>query len=224
MKRSRELWQTLVAASLTALALAVQAETAGVRPRVVVEALFPHRAVIQVNGVRRVIGAGQRSPDGVKLLEADSRKARFEVDGERFELGLNERVDANFRPPDAGPSVKIVEAGDSQFYVDGEANGNPLRLVVDTGAAFVSVNSRQAARLGLLSKFDGTPVTMSTASGLAQGYRLKLRTLRVQGLLARDVDCVVMDGDFPEVALLGQSFLNRFQMTRVGPLLTLQQR
>jgi hypothetical protein len=33
-----------------------------------------------------------------------------------------------------------------------------------------------------------------------------------------------MGGDFPQVALLGQSFLNRFQMTRNGPLLTLQQR
>ena len=126
MKTSREFWRAL-AATLAALSIAVAAETSVARPGVVVEALFPHRAVIQVNGVRRVIGAGQRSPDGVKLLEADSRKALFEVDGQTFELGLNERVDANFRLPDAGPSVKNVEAGDSQFYVDGEINGNPPR-------------------------------------------------------------------------------------------------
>src|SRR6185369_7505119 len=52
--------------------------------------LFPGKAVVVIDrGAPRTLAVGQRTPEGVVLLSADSRGAELEIDGrrERLEMG-----------------------------------------------------------------------------------------------------------------------------------------
>ena len=64
---------------------------------------------------------------------------------------------------------------------------------------------------------------MSTANGVAQGFRIKLNSVRVGDVEVYDVDAVVTPQPMPFV-LLGNSFLTRFQMKRDNNQMTLDKR
>ena len=96
--------------------------------------------------------------------------------------------------------------------------------MVDTGASMIAINKHMAKKLGLLYRTDGTPGQIETASGVVRAYYLKFKNVKVRTLELHDVEGVVVDGDFPTVALLGQSFLNRFSMRREGLLFELEEK
>ncbi len=50
--------------------------------------LFKDKAIINVDGKRRVLASGQTSPEGVTLIAADSRKAVLEIDGRQATYAL----------------------------------------------------------------------------------------------------------------------------------------
>lgn len=206
------------------LATTLLARGARAEPQVRIEALFPGRAVVSIDGQRRVLEAGKPGRDGVTLLSADSRRARLQIGDAVRELAVNDRVGASFSAPTRAPGVTLVEAPDGHFYVDGQINGNPVRMVVDTGASTVALSAREARQIGLMFHVDGKPMTVETASGPARAFALRLREIRLQTLVLTDVDAMVLEGDFPRVALLGQSALEHLQMTRNGALLELRQR
>ena len=45
-----------------------------------VQALFTGKAVLMIDGQRRVLGVCETSPEGVKLLKSDSNGATLEID------------------------------------------------------------------------------------------------------------------------------------------------
>jgi aspartyl protease family protein len=63
-------------------------------------------------------------------------------------------------------------------------------------------------------------VSLSTANGNAQGFQVKLDSVRIGEVEVLNVDAVVMPQAMPFM-LLGNSFLNRFQMLRDNDQLTL---
>ena len=63
-------------------------------------------------------------------------------------------------------------------------------------------------------------MSLSTANGNAQGFHVKLDSVRVGDVEVLNVDAVVMPQAMP-LMLLGNSFLNRFQMLRDNDQLTL---
>lgn len=219
MKTTPPLTRLIFLLAASCLALAARAD-----PQIRIEALFPGRAVVNIDGQRRVLEAGKPGRDGVTLLSADSRRARLQIGDEVRELGVNERVGASFSAPSRPPGLTLVESPDGHFYVDGAINGNPVRMVVDTGASSVALSAREARRLGILFHVDGTPMTVETASGPAKAFAVRLRELRLRSIVLTDVRAMILEGDFPRVALLGQSGLERLQMTRNGALLELRQR
>jgi len=108
------------------------------------------------------------------------------------------------------------------FFSQGSINNRPVQFLVDTGASDVALGQSEADRLGLDYK-SGRPVLMNTANGTAQGWRLKLRTVRLGEVTVYEVDAVVTPMPMPAV-LLGNSFLNRFNMRRDADQLTLNRR
>jgi aspartyl protease family protein len=70
---------------------------------------------------------------------------------------------------------------------------------------------------------NGQPVLMSTANGTAQGWRVRLDSVRAGTLELRGVDAIVTPQPMPYV-LLGNSFLRAFEMSRTGDEMVLQQR
>ncbi|MGH3087762.1 MAG: retropepsin-like aspartic protease family protein, partial [Rubrobacteraceae bacterium] len=79
-------------------------------------------------------------------------------------------------------------------------------------------------RLGLDYKLTGEQGLTTTASGTAKAYYLSLDKVKVGDILLRSVPAAVIDGEFPLKVLLGNSFLNRVQMTRNGQVLELHQK
>ena len=106
-----------------------------------------------------------------------------------------------------------------QYLADGEVNGERVTFLLDTGATQVALSTRLARELGLEL---GTPVTLQTAAGPAQGYAVRLRSVRLAGIEMRDVAALATDGLDPGLVLLGMNFLKRLEMTQRGEKLILR--
>jgi aspartyl protease family protein len=171
------------------------------------------------SGKPRTLRGGQSSPEGVKLISADSQQAVVEVNGKRQTLTLGRTISAASVAVDA-PSVMLMADGRGHFIANGQLNGAPIKLMVDTGASLVVLSSVDAKRLGI-SYLQGEKSLANTASGLAPFYRINLHTVRIGGITVHQVDAGVMEGNFPQMPLLGMSFLNRVEMHRDGPRMTL---
>jgi len=189
-----------------------------------VVALFKDRVAVMIDGKRHILGTGETSPEGVKLVSADSAGAVFEFRGERFERQLDGRVRTAVKPRDTGEDVLVFRDSTGMFKTVGSINGLPVSFLVDTGASSVAMNSSQARRLGIDFHVEGDPTYVSTASDVVQAYRVKLDTVKVGSIQLRNVTAVVIEGAQPEEALLGMTYLSRVEMINQGDRLILRRK
>lgn len=203
---------------------AVATHGAGDGPRITARGLFAGQALLDIDGRQRLLKIGQRSPEGVLLLAADARAARIEIAGETHTIALDATIGTGFSRGAEPRRLTLAPANDGHYYVDGTINGSPVRFVVDTGASTVAISRPDARRIGLLYRVDGEPAPVETASGVARAYRVTFRSVKARSIEVTNVAGIVIDGDYPTTALLGQSFLNRLDMRREGLLLELEER
>jgi aspartyl protease family protein len=209
----------LALASITALA------PAGAEERLVVLGLFRDRAVVQIGEQRRVLRAGETSPEGVKLVSASPREAVIEIDGERGTYPLGGHISTRFdRAEDRGPSLQLWPDRDGTYSTTGSINGFPVAFLVDTGASKVAMNALEATRLGIDYRVVGTPALAATASGVVRSYEVVLARVKVGEIELTNVPAGVLDGPHPREVLLGMSFLEQLDMTREGKRLELRKR
>lgn len=176
-----------------------------------------------VNGGKpRTVREGETTPEGVKLLAADSAQAVIEVDGMRRTVGLGQAVTGG-GPAGDRAGVTLFSDSRGHFIANGQINGTPVQFVVDTGATLLTIPSREAKRIGLYYQ-GGVQRYASTANGPVPIYLIKLDEVRVGDVLLRNVDAAVQEGDSLPVILLGMSFLNRVEMRQEGSTLTLKKR
>ncbi len=182
--------------------------------------LFSGKAMVSINGGRhRIIAVGETSPEGVKLISANSTTAVLEIDGKRQNLGMGKS--ASMPSADGGGNQSAVLTADFQghFVTIGNINGTSARMVVDTGASLVSMGKDEANRLGI-SYLSGERSAVSTANGVVPAYRITLDTVRVGNITLNQVDGLVQEGSMPFV-LLGMSFLRRLEIKQDGTNMTL---
>jgi aspartyl protease family protein len=184
--------------------------------------LFKNKAVVKIDGTRRTLSVGEVSPEGVELVSADSTSALLEINGERntYPLGGLMSIGGYTKPTQR--QVQIFPDNRGMYFTQGSINGYPIHFLVDTGATTIAMNASHARRLGISFKFDGKPQMLSTASGLTQGYLVKLDKVKVGELEVRNVEAVVIDGGFPTEVLLGMSFLSKVHLERDGRVLRLR--
>lgn len=206
----------LLAVMLGLLAGAVSAD-----PAVRVLALFPGKAMLEIDGKRRVMTAGAAGFREVRLIDADTDRALVEIAGQRRTLRLGSSVRASYARPEKR-EIRIVKDGRDGYFVDGLINGSPVRFLVDTGATSVAMSERHAARLGLRHRIDGKPVGVGTAGGSRMGHAISLDSLSIAGIRLNDVRAVVIDGDSPREVLLGMNVLSRFDIDQRENLLILR--
>jgi len=185
--------------------------------------LFAGKAVVRIdNGAPRTLTVGQATPEGVRLLRADSGEAEFEVAGKRQVLGLG-RGRFGGASTAENPSATLYADGQGHFVADGTINGVAVRFLVDTGATSVAMNSRDAKRIGIEYR-NGQRIAASTASGVIEVRSVKLDRVQIGSITLTSVDAVVHEGDSPPIVLIGMSVLNRLEMKRDGSLMTLIKR
>ncbi len=211
------------AAAFCAGACAAFAAASAAATDVNVIGLFPGKAVVVIGrGAPRTISVGQKTPEGVVLISANSEQAVLEVDGKRETLGMGQHFETAAET-DARQSVTLPADSRGQFFTDGTVNGSHIRFMVDTGATTVLIPASEADRLGVDYR-RGTPGRVQTANGSARAYGVVLDSVTVGGITAYNVDAVVAQAQGLDVALLGMSFLNRTEMRRDGAYMTLTKR
>ncbi|HYA19984.1 MAG TPA: TIGR02281 family clan AA aspartic protease [Burkholderiales bacterium] len=185
--------------------------------------LFPGKAVVVINGGKpRTLSVGQTSPEGVRLIEADSESAEFEIDGRRQVLSLGNSISSSFAPAEKS-TVTLTADSSGHFITEGSINGATVKFIVDTGATMISLNSSEAKRIGL-NYLNGERGMVATANGPVQVYKVKLDNVKVGDISLSNVDAFVQEGDSLPMALMGMSFLNRVEMKREGSQMTLIKR
>jgi len=189
-----------------------------------VVALFKDRAIVMIDGNKRLLRTGDSSPEGVKLVSADSVAAVFEYRGRTLERQLDGRVHAAAESPKGHDDVLIFRDRWGMFKTVGSINGLPVKFLVDTGASSVAMNSTQARRLGIDFRVQGESIYVSTASDVTQAYQLKLDVVKVGSIQLRNVTAVVMDGAQPTDVLLGMSFLGHVEMINKSDKLMLRRK
>ena len=189
-------------------------------PAVRVLALFPGKAMLEVDGQRKVLAAGERGPAGVRLVSSDPDSAMVEIDGTRQRLRLGSAVNASYAAREQR-EIRIVKHRGG-YFVDGLINGQPVNFLVDTGATRLAMSEVQAGRLGIRHRVDGRRIAVGTASGDAVGHLVTLRSLSLSGVRLTDVEAIVIEGDSPRSVLLGMNVLSRFEIDQRENLLVLR--
>lgn len=199
----------------------------GAVERLTVLGLFKDKAVVVVDGKRRVLAAGETSPEGVKLVSADTEAAILEVQGRRSKHPLGSRITTNYaRKAErrAAPTVRILRSPSGMYNTPGSINGHPVEFVVDTGATLISMNKNLAERIGIDYLGAGRPGRAETAAGMIDSYIVRLDEVRVGGIALEGVWGAVLDSEHPRQVLLGMSFLNELEIRRNGNLMELTRR
>lgn len=207
---------------LTAVLLLSAAPAVAGNPlqRLRVLALFPGKAMVEVDGKQRLLHAGTPVSGGIRLLSADAHGALIEVNGvqERYQVGSH--VGTRFAVP-AVREAKIWRDQQGAYRTTGSINGSMTELLIDTGATSVAMSEVEARRLGIRYRLQGEKTQVRTASGTAAAYLVMLDRVRVGAIELRQVEGVVLKGRLPEKVLLGMSFLNRVKLENQGTLLLL---
>ena len=193
--------------------------------------MLGNKALLVVNGgAPKSVAAGEKHMD-VKVISTSGDQAVLELNGKRHTLRVGDApVSVGAAGGTGGESGKgrggnriVLTAGTGgHFMTPGQINGRAVQFVVDTGATSIAMSAADAERAGINYK-GGQPIQLSTANGVAPGFRVKLNSVRVGDVEVYDVDAVVIPQAMPYM-LLGNSFLTRFQMIRENDQMTLVKR
>jgi aspartyl protease family protein len=205
------------------LALLLAAAAAGAQS-VALQGMLGSKALLIVDGGEPKAVAPGETHRGVKVLSTLGDQAVVEIDGKRHTLRVGD-APGNVGGGGAGPrGNKIVLSAGSggHFVTPGAINGRAVQFMVDTGATGVGLSVGDAERIGLNYK-AGQMVRIGTANGQAVGWLVRLGSVRIGDVEVYDVEASVSPGSMPYI-LLGNSFLNRFQMRRDNDQLVLERR
>jgi aspartyl protease family protein len=192
-------------------------------PSVALSGVLGSKALFVINGAPPKMLAAGDSHAGVKLISVSGDQAVIDIGGKRVNLRVGDAPVSQGGSAGAGGGNRIVlpVGSGGHFMANGSINGRAIQFMVDTGATSVAIGINDAQRMGIDFQ-KGQAVRMSTANGIAQGWRVRLNSVRVGDVEVFDVEAVV--GPNMPFALLGNSFLSRFTMNRGSDTMVLERR
>lgn len=183
--------------------------------------LLGSKAMLTINGAApRALTVGQ-SLDGVRLVAIQDEQAIVEIAGRKRALRVGQHA-LGAKAESGGHKIILTADAQGHFQTTGTINGTSVHFLVDTGATMISLGASDARRIGL--DFNrGQKGISQTANGQVVVSRVKLDTVRIGEVTLHGIDATIHQNDMP-IALLGMSFLNRMDMQRDGPTMTLKKR
>lgn len=186
---------------------------------VTVKGLFKNKALLLIDGDQVMLKQG-KTISGVKLIQANSREAVLEINGKRQRVGLSKQVGGSYQEPET-KTVRIASKGNGHHWVRGKINGRSVDFVVDTGASHISLNLATATRLGIDYE-KGKPGYTNTANGVKEIRVVTLDKVTIGEITVNNVKASVSLDNALSVALLGNSFLSRTNMSIENGVMVLE--
>jgi aspartyl protease family protein len=181
--------------------------------------VLKEKALLSVNGgPGKVYPVGATLPDGSKLVAVSGNGVTLEENGKRYGVQLGQF--ANGAPAMTAPNLVFYADPAGHYVVPGEINGVPTRMMIDTGATKVSIPGFDAKRMGIDYRLKGTRAFVQTAGGAQEAWAVTVDRLKIGDVEVKNVEAMVIEAGLP-VVLLGNNFLNRFEMRRDGTTMTL---
>ena len=125
----------------------------------------------------------------------------------------------SFRLGNDAQSVTLKRGLDGHYRAEALINNQKVDVLIDTGATGVAISQRIADKLGLKSM---DAVRTNTANGDSVGYLVRLNSVKVGGVEAKNVVAMIapsLDGD----VLLGMSYLGRMDVRLFNNQMTIKQ-
>ena len=207
--------------ALLALALLIAGLPAAAAEVSLIGTFDTKAAILSIDaGAPKTVKVGQ-SFGGVTIIAVEKDRATVEVDGRRRVLQRGHTYSSSNAGAGA-QSVTLAAGAGGHFIVDGQINGGAIRFLVDTGATAVAIPAGDASRLRIDYR-KGRRGTTQTAGGPTAVYVVTLDSVRIGGIELQNVEAIVIEQGL-NVALLGNTFLNRMEMRREGQSMTLTRR
>ncbi len=207
-----------VLAVFTVLVGGLRADDSDIR----IIALFENKAILMIDGHRRVMAVGDSSPEGVTLTGVGSDQISIKTAQGEEVIALG--VMSMPRHPRRKKRLVLYADDMGFFHTSGKINGRSVRFLVDTGANTVAINSALARRLGIDYRKNGSFGLASTAGGVKPMYSIRLKSVEIGGMRLDNIDAGVLEGPDPDTPLLGMSALRHVEMQRVGNKMELIER
>ena len=201
------------------LAIALMSASASAQV-IAVLGLLADRAVVKIDGETHILKLGEYHED-IRLVAVSSQEARLSIGGKERVFGLGQDYSAIQKSSTSQSSVEISANASNQFITNGMTNGNVVEFLVDTGANMVSMNRRDAQRLGIDYRRLGKEGMSGTANGTVKNWQILLNKVKVGAITVTSVQASVRDTEDNIPVLLGMSFLGRVNMTHEGSRLKL---
>ena len=209
----------------TAFAFALLAAAAAHAQNVQLQGMLGKKALLVIDGGTPHIVAPGDSIGPVKVLSTSGDTAVVEIAGRQQQLRVGEApasIGGTGSAGGGGTRIVLNAGQGGHFMANGRINGQQIQMMVDTGATAVSMSEADARRLNV--SYKDSPMTVSsTANGPVKTWITKLSSVRIGDVEVHNVDATIVPAFMPYV-LLGNSFLNRFQMTRQNDLMVLERR
>ncbi|HEY1736533.1 MAG TPA: TIGR02281 family clan AA aspartic protease [Methylovirgula sp.] len=132
-------------------------------------------------------------------------------------------------PPPASVShgfgeMQIPPDASGNYLVDAEIEGHPIRMMVDTGATYVSLTNEDASAIGLRPAPADYRYRTMTANGVGVAAKVQIGTLRLGEMEFYNVEAFVMPQGALGTSLLGMSALSQLAKVEIsGGRLVLRQ-
>ena len=115
-----------------------------------------------------------------------------------------------FAVPLSPNEIIITASDDGHFYVNGKANGQHLRFMIDTGASEIMLSPRAASRIGINLKSLQFTQRYRTANGIGLGAPYRLKRFSIGSFEFAETKVSINKSEMSE-SLLGLSFLQRLK-------------
>ena len=210
-----------LAPALLGLALAVAAQPLPPQTVQLNGMLGTRAALLIIDGEPRTVEVGATTK-GVKLLALEDGRAVVEMGGRRQTLVLGAAPGRIVTATAAVRHIVMPMGQGGHYTMLGTINGQTTNFLLDTGATSVAISQIEADKLGL-RYLNGKRIVTQTANGVVPAYMIELTSIRLGEVEVRNVSAIVIPAQMSHV-LLGNSFLNRFQMRRENDVMTLELR
>ena len=125
--------------------------------------------------------------------------------------------------PQGPQSVSLAADDRGHFVADFKINGMFIKGLVDTGATSVAIPMDEARKIGINPGPADYTARIQTANGETRGAVVRLAELRLDAIVVRDVEAVVVEKGLG-VTLVGMSFIRKLQSSEMrGNMLVLRQ-